>query len=51
MYITIAAEPEEIAAIIAALQGRRDAKGLAEKITQLIECQSSEEINPDCSRM
>ena len=51
MYITIAAEPAEIAALIAVLQGRRDAKELAERITQSIEYQSSKEINPDCSRM
>ena len=51
MYITIAAEAAEIAALIAELQGRRDAKELAEGIIQSINSQSSKEINPDCSKM
>ncbi len=51
MRVLIEAEPAEIAVLIETLQGRRDAKELAERITQSIEYQSSKEINPDCSRM
>lgn len=51
MKISIEAEPAQIAVLITALQGRRDAQEFAKRVQEAFDYQSSKEIKPDSSKM